>query len=98
MKPVVHGALETWNDLMMGSKQSTHKTVENDGTVNNNFVVVGNEVDVYSEETTILLGVLVGLTLFATILQLYKLCIRQLKKKYMMRTYMPSAPSVSHVV
>lgn len=58
------------------------KTTDNSGTVNNNVVVSGEPVDIFSIELIILVGILVILRIIEFAYFMYRCNQRRLKKKY----------------
>lgn len=67
----------------MGSSESREekKTVDSTGTVNNN-VVVNGEVDIYSTEIVILLGIICALKVIEFIYFIYQRHYKNIKKRF----------------
>lgn len=63
------------------SSKSEDKTVESTGTVNNN-VVIGGQVDVFSIEIVVLLGIICALKVIEFIYFIYNRYYRRMKKRF----------------
>lgn len=61
------------------SSKSETKTAENHGQMQNNLTI-GNTVDVYSHENTILLGLICAIKIIELIIFIVKSCKRNIKK------------------
>lgn len=66
----------------MGSSESKeeHKTVDTTGNVNNNLVI-GGEVDVFSIEIVILLGIICAIKIIEFVYFLYNQKYKKIKKR-----------------
>lgn len=62
------------------SKQEEHKTIDATGNVNNN-VVIGGQVDVFSLEIVVLLGIICVIKLIEIVYFLYSKCYQRMKKR-----------------
>lgn len=61
------------------SSKEESKTAENHGQMQNNLTI-GNTVDVYSQENTVLLGIICAVKVIEMIIFIVKSCKRDIKK------------------
>lgn len=62
------------------SKQEEHKQIDATGNVNNN-VIIGGEVDVFSVEIVVLLGIICIIKMIEIVYFLYTRCYHRMKRQ-----------------